>query len=99
MSAIDIPVEKRTDGVRVSDGLLLVVKEVRAGRERFEWWVVKSVRQPKKNGDVGATLISGTESLSATATATFPGGYVRDPWRVVKLSQRDWELVWNGRQS
>jgi hypothetical protein len=86
-----------TGGTRVSEGLLLVIRQELGEKVRFDWWCVKSVRQPKKNGDVTATLVSGTESISATATATFPGGIVADPWRVVKLPQRDWQLVWEGR--
>lgn len=81
----------------ISDGLLLVVRSKKpSGAVRFEWWVVKSTRK-LKSGSVKATLISGTESLSAVAEATFPDGEIRDPWRVVRLGQKDWELVWNGR--
>lgn len=84
--------------MQVSEGLLLVVKSNKpSGTIRFEHWTVKSVRT-LKGGDVKATLIMGTESLSATATATFPQGEIRDPWRVVNLSQSDWEAVWHGRQ-
>jgi hypothetical protein len=63
---------------------------------RFQWWVVKSLRT-LKGGTVKATLIHADDTLSAEATATFPNGVVRDPWRVARLSQRDWEAVWNGR--
>lgn len=86
-----------SEPVKVSDGRLLVVRSQKpSGAVRFGWWVVKSTRT-LKSGDVKATLIMGTESLSAVAEATFPAGEVRDPWRVVDLSQKDWELVWNGR--
>lgn len=83
--------------MKVSDGILLVVKSKKpSGATRFEWWVVKSTRT-LKSGDVKATLLSGSESLSAVATATFPEGEVRDPWRAVDLNQADWETIWNGR--
>jgi hypothetical protein len=81
-------------GPLVREGMLLVVRDERASRVRYDLWAVKRVGRPRKNGSVGVTLISAAKTLQAEATATFPDGAVRDPWRVVWFSESDRALMW-----
>lgn len=84
----------------VRSGMMLLFRDDMAvkhgGSVRFDLYAVKSVRR-LKNGDAKVTLIKSIDCGSVEASATFPDGEIREPFKVFQLSQSDFERVWNGR--
>lgn len=79
---------------KIEKGMLLVHREApRNGLpERFNVWTVARVRQAKKWATV--TLLSHDGAVITEATARFPDGVVREPFRVFRLSANYKERIW-----
>lgn len=84
------------DEQAVREGMLLAVRDERLSRVKYDLWAVKRVGRLTQKGHVTVTLISAERTLQAEATATFPDGVVRDPWRVVWFSEGDRKQIWEG---
>lgn len=76
-------------------GMLLAVREECKNLPvKYDLWTVKRVGKPTKAGYVTATLIAADKTIQIEATAKFPNGVVREPWRTVWFSSKDRETIW-----
>lgn len=78
----------------VEPGMLLVHRRgpVNGMPERFDLWAVKSVRTLRSIARV--TLIAHHGYAHSEATASFPDGVVKEPFRIIQFSERDREALW-----
>ena len=81
---------------RVERGMLLLLHErgdPEVGLpERARLWTVTAVR--KRASSSSATLIAHLGDAIAEATVTFPDGVVREPFRLLELSDREQLYLW-----
>lgn len=83
--------------VKVEKGMLLLYEKVFPETTeiptRYELLAVSAVRRGAKTDRV--TLLSYSPMASMVATASFPDGAIRPPFKLFALSQKDLAFVWS----
>lgn len=75
---------------KVDVGMILLYEDRQ--HDRVEMWTVSAVRQTRSG--TTATLISGTRTVSMKATARFPDGQIREPWRLWEVAASDRRAIY-----